>query len=621
LRSRRTVLVVAAVSIGLLTALAITTSATPTAADGSGPSSQSAENAWVTRTLARMTLPEEVGQLFVVNGFGQSIRDPNPAMVKVNRAYYRVSNIAQLIQKFHPGGFIYFNWTNNLQSPAQIVGLSNGIQRIALSSGAEVPMAISTDQEQGEVLRIGPPATVFPGNMALGATGSLAYATKAAQITSVELRALGINIDNAPVVDVNVNQQNQADGVRSFGDRPSVVSGFARAQVLGYQTNAGSTGVGATAKHFPGLGDVALNSDTGAAISPQTLAQLEQTNLPSFRAAINAGVDQVMAGHVVFPRVTGRKVISSLSPFYVNGLLRTTLGYNGAVITDTLDAAALSAYTPSQVALMALAAGDDELLEIAQPVSLGGADKPPANLVSAYNAVLKAVRTGRLSKTRLDQSVVRILRLKWQLGLAKQATTSPSQWKRVVGTKAHLAFANTVANRSIVLLKNSAGVLPLSRGTGRKVLVTGFGQVTTTTLAQAIDANGLSAQALDTGSAPTSGMISQAVAAARQSNLVVVSTFNAWTPGDGGQIELVKQLLATGKPVIVAAVGTPYDIAYLPGVSTFVTSLDYQPVSLDALVRVLFGEVNPSGKLPVTITQPGKQTRILYPFGFGLSYR
>jgi beta-N-acetylhexosaminidase len=588
---------------------------------GAPAASTAAESQWIQRTLAHMTLAEEVGQLFVINGYGQSVNDTNPAMVKLNREYYGVSTIAQLIAKFHPGGIIYFSWTNNLQDPAQIVSLSNGIQRLELRERTRVPMLISTDQEQGEVLRIGPPATVFPGNMALGATGDLGLARQAAQITGIELRALGINVDNAPVVDVNVNPLNEADGVRAYGDRPAIVSQFAAAQVLGYQAGPRSSGVAATAKHFPGLGDVALNSDTGAAVSPQTLAQVEQTNLPSFRAAIASGVGQVMVGHIVFPRITGRKLPSSLSSLFVNGLLRGTLGYNGPVVTDTLDASALSAYRPSQIALMALRAGDDQLLEIAQDQSVGGQDTPPANLLAGYNAALGAVRTHAISKQRLDQSVTRILALKWQLGLVANPLSNPSAWKRVVGTPAHEAVARTASNRSVVLVRNSAGVLPLAAHTGKKVLITGFGQVTTATIGQDIGAQGLTPQVLATGSAPSGAMISSAVAAARQSDIVVVSTFNAWTPGTPGQLNLVGALLATGKPVVVAAVGTPYDIAYLPGATTFITSLDYQPVSLHALVRAIFGQVKPSGKLPVTITRPGRPRAVLYPFGYGLSYR
>ncbi len=205
-----------------------------------------------------------------------------------------MNTIAQLIRKYHVGGIIYFNWTNNLQNPTQTLQLSNGIQRVAMHSNPAVPMVISTDQEQGEVLRIGPPATVFPGNMALGATRSASFAQRAARITGVELRAMGINIDNAPVLDVNVQPLNQADGIRAYGDRVGLVSKLGVAQVNGYQTQQDTTGVGATAKHWPGFGDSKINSDTGIARSPQTLAQVMRTNVPSFRAAMSAGIDRIM---------------------------------------------------------------------------------------------------------------------------------------------------------------------------------------------------------------------------------------------------------------------------------------------------------------------------------------
>ena len=570
-----------------------------------------AELAWINRTLAHMTLPEKVGQLFEVNGYGQSVRDPSPAMVKLNRQYYGVDNIAQLIQKYHLGGIIYFDWTNNLQKPSQIVGLSNGIQRVA--RGAHLPpIVISTDQEQGEVLRIGPPATVFPGNMALGATRDVGLARRAANITGVELRAMGINVDNAPVVDVNVQPLNQADGIRAYGDRVPFVSKFGVAQVGGYQAQQSSTGVGATAKHWPGFGDSKINSDSGIATSPQTLAQVKRINMPPFRAALAAGVDRIMVTHILFPKITGSRIPTSLSPFWVNGLLRGQLHYSGPVVTDALDAAALDHFSAAQVALRALRAGDDELLEIAQTPM----DKPPADLVSAYKAVLHAVRSGAISKRRLDQSVVRILALKWRLGLVKRPFTNPARVRQVVGTPAHLAVANSASRRSITLLKNSAKLLPLSGHTGKRVLVTGFGQTTTATLGQDIAAHGLKTTVLDTGSDPDSAQVASAVTAAGNSDLVVVSTFNAWSAS--GQIQLVHALLATGKPLIVAAVGTPYDIAYFPTVSTFITGYDYQPVSLNALVRAMFGGVHLTGKLPVTVPKPPPSRHVLYPFGYGL---
>jgi beta-N-acetylhexosaminidase len=578
-----------------------------------GRSVASRENTWVNYTLAHLTTPEKVGQLFEVNGYGQSVNDPNPAMVKLNQQYYGVNTIAQLIRKYHVGGIIYFNWTNNLQNPSQTLQLSNGIQRVAMHSDPAVPLVISTDQEQGEVLRIGPPATVFPGNMALGATRNVGSAKRAARITGLELRAMGINVDNAPVLDVNVQPLDQADGIRAYGDRVGLVSKFGVAQVNGYQTQQDTTGVGATAKHWPGFGDSKINSDTGIARSPQTLAQVKRTNVPSFRAAIRAGIDRIMVTHILFPKITGSKIPTSLSPFWVNGFLRHQLHWNGPVVTDALNAAALNNFSPAQVALKALRAGDDELLEIAQT----GVDTGPADLVSAYQAVMHAVRTGAISMQRLDQSVRRILSLKWKLGLVSHPFTNPSRVKKVVGTVQHLAAANTITRRSITLVKNSAHVLPLSSGSGQKVLVTGFGQTTTATLGQDMANHGLTPTVMDTGSDPTPAQIASAVAAAQQNDLVLVSTFNAWSAS--GQVNLVNALVQTGKPVIVAAVGTPYDIAYFPSVSTFLTSYDFQPVSLGPLVDVMFGVRQPTGKLPVTIRKPAPSKKVLYPFGFGLT--
>ena len=591
---------------------------TVAAAGAAGPRPSSAERAWIRQSLARMTPAEKVGQLFVINGFGTGLHDKNPQMVKLNRRFYGVSDIAQLIQKFKPGGIIYFDWSNKLEDPVKIAALSNGIQRVARAQRSRVPMLISTDQEEGEVTRIGAPATVFPGNMALGATREVGLARQAARITGEELRAMGINVDNAPVVDTNLDPLNEADGIRSFGDRPSFVARYGAAAVRGYQADEGSTGVAATAKHFPGLGDVAINPDDGDVSSPQTLAQVHRENFPTLAAAIAAGADQVMVTHILFPKITGSKYPSSLLPFWVKGQLRGYLGYRGVITTDALDAAAVSSFPPAQVALKAMRAGNDQLLEIAQPEELEGSDKPPADLLAARRAVLAAVKRNPDRMRDLKASVVRVLRLKWKLGLATDPFNKPSRVKQVVGTAAHLAVAKRAARRSITLLRNEADVIPLTRNTGQRVLVTGFGEVTTATLGQAIAAHGAVPQVLDTGFSPTQEQIAEAVAAAKQSELVVVSTFNAWTPG-ASQIELVDALLATGARVIVAAVGTPYGVAYLPSAPTFITSLDYQPPSLDALVEALYGEFETTGKLPVTVSRPGT-SQPLYPFGAGLGF-
>lgn len=190
---------------------------------------------------------------------------------------------------------------------------------------------------------------------------------------------------------------------------------------------------------------------------------------------------------------------------------------------------------------------------------------------------------------------------------------------KVVGTPKHLKVAREIAESSITLLKNSDKLLPVAKSSGKKVLVTGFGVTATKIIGEQVAERGLHSEVVQTGFDPGGDAIKDAVNEANRNDLVIVTTFNAWSAE--GQKELVDDLLGTGKPVIVAALGTPYDVAYFPTATTFITSYDYQPVSLVPLVKVLFGELQPTGRLPVTITEPPPSKKVLYPFGFhtGLS--
>ena len=572
--------------------------------------------AWVSCTLEQMSTAEKVGQMFVVNGFGQTVDATDPDTVAANNTLYGpgIDNLEDLIEAYKPGGIVYFSWSNNLAGgPAQILGLSNGIQEVALDQSPPVPMLISVDQEEGEVLRIGSPATVFPGNMALGAARSVPLAFTNAAITGQELRAMGINVDNAPVVDVNTNPLNAADGIRAFGDRVNFVSRFTEAAVNGYE---GPGQVSAVAKHWPGLGDTSTNPDDGVSTTDQTLAEMRRFNFPSFRAAIGAGVDSVMVTHMQTPNVPGsNETPTTFNPRFVTDLLRGSLGFNGVVITDALNAQALADYTASQIALNSIRAGNDQLLELG-----GFPNVAPADLPAAHEAVMDAVRDGDITKRRVEQSARRVLNQKWKVGLATDPFADPNELNQIVGTPEHLAVARETAERSITLLKNSGDLLPLAPDPGTRVLVTGWGQSSTPRIAQELSSRNLTTQTLVTGSQPTQAQIDQAKAAAAQSDLVVVDTFNVWSSQPSGQVQLVEALEETGKPVIVTALGTPYDIAYLRGVDAFVGVHDYQPVSIDAMVATLVGEVEPTGELPVTITDPDNPGTVLYPFGFGLRY-
>jgi beta-N-acetylhexosaminidase len=550
--------------------------------------------------VSKMTLAEKVGQLFVTYVYGDTATTESASYVQANQSLYGVDNGAQLIAKYHVGGIIYFTWSGNENNPPQIAGLSNGLQQAAMSQPLPIPLEISTDQEGGIVNRIGAPAAVSPGNMAIGATFRPADAARMARVTGQQLRAMGLNADDAPVVDVNTNPANTTDGTRSFGDHAAAVSAFAEAAVGGYQ----HAGVAATAKHFPGLGDTTVNTDLGVAVNNETRQQIFARDIPPFRAAIRAGVDMIMAGHVIVPALdpTGRP--ASLSEPIITGILRDELGFNGVVITDSLSAGALANIPADQVILDAVQAGDDQLLM-------------PQNLADAEQAVMTAVEDGTISEQRLDASVTRILTLKAHLGLFVNPYTTQEAVTTQVGTPGQLATAADVAQGSITLVRNQGLVLPLQPGSGQHVLVTGWGFNSTRTLASDLSSHGVTTSVAYTGSDPSPAAISAAVAAAGQADVVVVTTNDAWA--DSGQQDLVKALVTTGKPVIAVALDTPYDAAYLTEAPAFLAAYGYQPDTLAAVANTVFG-TDPAGRLPVTVPVAGQPSETLYPYGTGLRY-
>jgi len=594
--SRR--LVSAALAGGLGLALAATSVAPAQAREEHGPRGP------LQQALSRMSLEEKVGQLFVQNVYGSDATTPDSRNIPL----YGVASPAEVVKKYHLGGVIYFAWTDSVKNPQQITGLSNGLQQAAGESGAHIPLLIGTDQEQGVVTRIGPPATQFPGSMALGAGRSADDARTAAAITGQELKAMGITTDYAPDADVNVNPLNPVIGTRSFSSHTDLVAQMVTAQVKGYQEDGR---ISATAKHFPGHGDTATDSHTGLPVITHTRQQWETVDAPPFQAAIKAGVDEIMTAHLLVPALDPSGDPATLSKPILTGILRDELHYQGVITTDSLAMQGVrDKYGDAEVAVRAILAGADQLL------------MAPA-MDDAYNAVLGAVRSGRISQKRLDESVGRILTLKWKRGVITHSWTDPAKVSGVVGTPAHLAAADAVTDRTGTLVANDDKTLPYAAG-GKKVLVTGYGVGTTQTLADGLARRGATTQTVQTGSAPSDAAIASAVAAAADKDAVVVTTMKAWdttvTDPKAGQQRLVQQLLATGKPVIVVAVRDPYDIAYLPGVKTYLATYSYSPVAIESAVRLITGEVAPSGKLPVDIPAKGDPQSVLYPFGHGLTY-
>ncbi|TDO93300.1 glycoside hydrolase family 3 protein [Enemella evansiae] len=563
-------------------------------------------NGWVNSTLAHMSLEQKIGQLFVQDVYGSDPNTPDQRNVK----NFGEAVPARIVEKYHLGGVIYFAWTDSFKNPEQVARLSNGLQQAALRSGGkvQVPLQVATDQEQGVVTRFGPPATQFPGSMALGAGRSTADARVAAGITGAELRAVGINVDFAPCSDVNVNPLNPVIGVRSFGSNPGMVAEMVAAQVDGYQLDGK---VSSSTKHFPGHGDTATDSHTGLPIITHTREQWEQIDAPPFRAAIARGVDMVMTAHLVMPAFDDSGDPATLSKPVITGLLRGELGYDGVVITDALTMQGVrEKYGDAEVAVRALEAGVDQLLMC------------PA-IQPAIAAINEALGSGRLTEADLDAKVRRILRMKFRRGMVAQPLADIAAINGIVGTAAHQATAAKVSDRTVTLVKNDAKALPL-KPAGTSILVTGYGVSTTQVTADELTKRGATARAMQTGTSPSDATIASVVAAAQSVDTVIVLTNKAWdtavTDKTAGQQKLVKQLLATDKTIIVVAVRDPYDIAYFDQAPTYVATYSYSPVTPPSLVRVLTGEVNPQGKLPVDIPVAGAPQTVLYPYGHGLSY-
>jgi beta-N-acetylhexosaminidase len=594
----------------LTTGLTAAAALAATSACGTAPLPGAADTAdaraksrsWAKRTLRSMSLEDKIGQLFVVYVYGATADTTSSEDTSRNQKLHGVDNGAGLLAKHHLGGIIYFGWSGNLADPEQIATLSNGLQDAALDAGAGVPLLISTDQEQGVVVRVGPPATQFPGNMALGAARSRHYAQDAAAITGAELRAMGINQDFAPVADVNIDPRNPVIGVRSFSSDPDLVAKLTSAQVAGFQS--GRDRIAAAAKHFPGHGDTGEDSHTDLPVIRHSRQEWEDLDAPPFRAAVKRGIEAIMTAHIQFPALDESGDPATLSQPILTGLLRDELGFDGIVISDSLSMAGVrKLYTDEEIPVKALQAGNDMLLM-------------PPDLDLAVTAVQDAVSAGDLTEDRLDESVLRILELKHTLGTVDDPHVDPEKLDSVVGTKRHLATARRISEASTTVVKNDDRLLPLSTGLGA-VLVTGPGSDTVSTLTESIADLGPAAVGHPLDNDPDAAAVAGAVAKAADADVTVVVTRQ--TAIYPGQAALVAALREAG-PTVVISVREPYDLNQFPEVETYVATYSYAAPALHAAAKVLFGEVAPAGRLPVDIAKADDPDSPLFEYGHGLKY-
>lgn len=579
----------------LVVLLALSPAASGAQSEPPGPAQGPVDR--VAAIMAGMSLREKVGQLFMSRLYGYRADDPAPGAVRSNEAELGVSDARELFERFHVGAVVYFEYAGNLQHPEQVARLSNGIQRAALDAGT-VPVLISTDQEHGRIERLGPPATRFPGNMALGATRDAGLARAAARVTGEELRAVGIGQDLAPVADVNSDPANPVIGLRSFGSRPRLVSELTAAQVAGLEQDAG---VAATVKHFPGHGDTDVDSHVGLPTVAHSARAWWELDAPPFAAAIEAGADVIMTAHVRVPSLDPSGLPATLSQPILTGILREQMAFDGVIMTDSLTMAAVrERFGDERVPVLALAAGADMLAD-------------PPHLPTAFRAVTDAVTGGELSEARIDESVARILYLKERLGLLDEPFVDVDRVTAALGSSANTAVAQAVGEAAVTVLADDRGWLPLKDRWS--ILLTGPRPEGAGALARGLTEAGHRPAVAWTAPDPSRAGIAWVTRRARRHDVTVVVTDRlGLLPG---QRTLVSRLLATGRRVVVVYAGSPYDAGWFPSAPAAVATYAAVPVSMRGLARVLSGGIDATGRLPVRIPRPGGG--VLFPFGHGLA--
>ena len=554
--------------------------------------------AWVERTLANFSLEKLAAQL-VVEWIPGGYASPTSPDFEPLRSWVADQGI---------GGV-----SPSIGTPHAYVAKLNELQRLA-----DVPLLVASDFENGgpgmrlsgtyalpSLLPQGG-GTAFPPTMAFGAIGDERFAFEYGRVTAVEARATGVHLLFAPVLDVNSNPDNPVISTRSFGADPEQVAALGAAFIRGARAGGALT----TAKHFPGHGDTSVDSHLGLPVIEADRARLDSVELVPFVRAIGEGVEGVMTAHIQLPRVLGPgSPPATLSEPLLTGMLRDELGFDGLVLTDALTMRAITdMYGIREASLRSIEAGADVVLA-------------PRAVPEVVGAIVEAVQAGRLARGRLESSARRILEMKASLGLHRDRYVSLERVDEVVGSGAHLAFADSAASRSITLVRDEAGLLPLA---GAAALVHVRYAPSTWLWAGNAFSPGLRQRApgvvevsLDERS--DSAAYARAVAALERvgdSGTVLVTAYVPPSAGAGPEAlpERFRELLETHAPparTALVSLGNPYVLAALPDVGAYMVAWGDREVSQRAAIAALFGEEAISGRLPIPLPPE-------YPVGHGL---
>jgi beta-N-acetylhexosaminidase len=474
--------------------------------------------------------------------------------------------------------------------PVEAAGMINKLQRLS-----KVPLLVGADLERGASMRFND-TTIFPQAMAFAAAGDPGAARYEGEVTAREARAIGVNWVFFPDADVNSNPDNPIINIRSYSEDPKQVSEYVDAFLEGASADPHFR-VLTTAKHFPGHGDTDIDTHLNMATVTADRKHLDEVELVPFRAAIAKGVDSIMTAHLAVPALGTGDVPATLSPVILTTLLRGDLGFKGIIVTDALDMGGVAkGFSPGDAAVRAIEAGADVLLM-------------PADPVAAINAVVAAVKDGRIAKKRLDESLERVLAAKARVGLNVTRYVNTRAILKVVNLPASNQRAMEIAQHAVTLLKNDYNLVPIRRGSAACFAI--LRESPSSQEGQAMQpeinrrAPGRPALLLDPGM--TDADLDRAVAQAGACDAWYVAAFVS-VAGYRGNVslggrfpDLIGKLLASGKPVMLLSLGNPYLLRSFPNVSGYLTTFSTVPPSEIAAVQALYGEIPIRGHLPISI--------------------
>ncbi len=575
---------------------------------------------WARASLKKMSLEQKIGQMFMIWAFARFTNFTDPQYL----------GLRDTMRKYHIGGFaLTVSLDDGLLEktpPLEAAMLTNQLQR-----DSEFPLLFAADFERALASRL-TGVTSFPHAMAFGATRDPDYAREYGRITAQEARAIGVQWNWFPDADVNSNPLNPIINTRSFGEDPEQVSDMVAANISG----AREFGLLTTAKHFPGHGDTGVDSHLAVPVINADRAQLDRIDLPPFRAAIAAGVDAVMVAHLKVPALDpDPNHVATISPAIVTGLLKQQMGFKGLVVTDALIMNGLMKLFPEggsaaagRAAVEAVKAGDDVLII-------------PSDLNGSYTGLLNAVRGGEIPESRVDESVLKILRAKASVGLNKARLVDIEQVSRIVAKPESLATAQEIADEAVTLVRDNHKVLPLKpavEGTnssqtayhsagenrGRTLLLIFTPDMRTEAgwvLERQMRARIPDVKTIYIEPRNAAAWAQPVMDAVDQAQTVIAAVYlspqggapanmAALSTGPEGLLHNVVQNAAS--KTVVVAMGNPYIASQMPQLENYLCTFSDAQVSELSAVKAMFGEIPTSGRLPVTI--PG-----IAALGFGLT--